>query len=912
MPSALENLIKILKLERDQGYKNTAVIGGLAAYSANWSEKAHKQARRPEHHLLVDEVETLLKNYEQVDSKTERHSTVSYMMDRIMGRVPPPPEYQEKLEKGEYDLPSDSEESPKQEEKERKPPPRNEKPAASREKSQNRNQDKKGSQRDQSRSKQKSNRDDEADDPYDPYAGDSAQDDYDSPSGDSHHQGGHGTSREMVSDIPAPPRLTRVPRLPRPQMDGAEAADILRGLKADVATVKGVGPRMASSMEKLGIETINDLLFFLPRRYDDYTKLTYISKLQPETVTTIIGTVIHTEIRIGRNNRKDFYLEIDDGSGVLGVMFFGQHFLVRSIRKGKQLVVSGKISYFTNRFQMTNPEWEELDSENLHTVGIVPVYPLTEGLRARALRRLMKKTVDYWAERIPDYVPESTLDRAELGDLGWALKNLHFPESQDHLHHARRRYAFDQLILLQLAVMANRREWQSQPAQAIPVDDGFLEAFIEAVFPYPLTSVQRRSIEDVRRDIATTTPMNRLLQGDVGSGKTAVAVTALAMAFQQGKQSAIMAPTSILAEQHYRGISESIKQIPGDRKPVVGLLTGSLTSTERDAIYNGLADGSIDIIIGTHALIQEGVEFNDLALVVIDEQHRFGVEQRGRLRGKGTNPHLLVMTATPIPRTLALTLYADLDLSIMDEMPPGRTPVQTRIVEPIARERVYSFVESQVKEGRQAFIVYPLVEASDKIEAQSAVEAYERLSKVFFRYRVGLLHGRMKSAEKDDIMAAFANHEFDVLVTTSVAEVGVNIPNASVIVIEGANRFGLAQLHQFRGRVGRGEHVSYCLLIPDTQTAESEERLKAMEQTTDGFKLAEIDWKLRGAGDLIGTRQSGSSLLQIAEAATPDLVMLAQQEARTIFEEDPYLGQSEHHLLAQRVDMLFNESSDVS
>ncbi|MEQ8671666.1 MAG: ATP-dependent DNA helicase RecG [Aggregatilineales bacterium] len=911
MPSALENLIKILKLERDQGYKNTAVIGGLAAYSANWSEKAHKQARRPEHHLLVDEVETLLGSYENVESKTERHTSVTYMMDRIMGRVPPPPEYQEKLDKGAYDIPTTTDDAKQPEEEKRKPPTRDEKSGSQREKSSSRNQDQRSSQQDQSKSRRKP----KGGDSNASYDGDSShQGDYDSPDNDYAYSGqkGQSGSREMVSDIPAPPRLTRVPRKSRPQMDSAEATDILRGLNADVSTVKGIGPRMASSLEKLAIETINDLLFFLPRRYDDYTQLTYISKLQPETVTTVIGTVTNTEIRIARNNRKDFYLELDDGSGVLGIMFFGQHFLVKSIRKGKQLVVSGKVSYFGNRMQMSNPEWEELDSENLHTVGIVPVYPLTEGLRARALRRLMKKTVDYWAERIPDYVPEATLDRAELGDLGWALKNLHFPEGMDHLHHARRRYAFDQLLLLQLAVMANRREWQSQPAQAIPVDDGFLESFIDAVFPYPLTSVQRRSIEDVRRDIATTTPMNRLLQGDVGSGKTAVAVTALAMAFQQGKQSAIMAPTSILAEQHYRGISETIRNMPGDRKPVVGLLTGSLTSTERDAIYSGLADGSIDIIIGTHALIQEGVEFKDLALVVIDEQHRFGVEQRGRLRGKGTNPHLLVMTATPIPRTLALTLYADLDLSVMDEMPPGRIPVQTRVIEPIARERVFSFVEAQVKEGRQAFIVYPLVEASDKIEAQSAVEAFERLSKVFFRYRVGLLHGRMKPTEKDDIMAAFANHEFDIMVTTSVAEVGVNIPNASVIVIEGANRFGLAQLHQFRGRVGRGEHKSYCLLIPDTVTVESEERLKAMEETTDGFKLAEIDWKLRGPGDLVGTRQSGRTVLQIAEAATPDLVALAQQEARTIFEEDPYLGQSEHLLLAQRVDMLFNENADVS
>jgi ATP-dependent DNA helicase RecG len=325
-----------------------------------------------------------------------------------------------------------------------------------------------------------------------------------------------------------------------------------------------------------------------------------------------------------------------------------------------------------------------------------------------------------------------------------------------------------------------------------------------------------------------------------------------------------------------------------------------------------LTDGSIDVVIGTHALIQEGVEFKDLAVAVIDEQHRFGVEQRGALRGKGSNPHLLVMTATPIPRTLALTLYADLDLTIIDEKPPGRQPVGTRIIQPIARERIYNFVEAQLEQGRQAFIVHPLVEASDTIEAASATEAFERLSEVFFRYRVCLLHGRMKPAEKEAIMAAFAEGDYDVMVTTSVAEVGVDVANASVMVIEGANRFGLAQLHQFRGRVGRGEHKSFCLLIPDNDTPEAMQRLAAMEETTDGFKLAEIDWKLRGAGDLIGTRQSGGNTLQLAAEITPDLVELAQREARTIYAEDPTLSLLQHRLLAERVQMLYNADSDVS
>ncbi|MBZ0297768.1 MAG: ATP-dependent DNA helicase RecG, partial [Anaerolineae bacterium] len=518
----------------------------------------------------------------------------------------------------------------------------------------------------------------------------------------------------------------------------------------------------------------------------------------------------------------------------------------------------------------------------------------------------------YWAGRLPDYIPEPTIDRAELADLGWALKNIHFPEGWDHLDHARRRLVFDELLLLQLAILENRRDWQAVPADAQEVPDNFIDDFLSAVFPYELTGAQRRSIEDARRDMTKTVPMNRLLQGDVGSGKTAVATTVISIAIANGKQAALMAPTSILAEQHYRNVSDMLSRMPGEKQARVALLTGALSAAEREVVYAGMADGSIDVVIGTHALIQERAEFNDLGLAIIDEQHRFGVEQRGALRGKGRNPHLLVMTATPIPRTLALTLYADLDLSVIDEMPPGRIPIQTRVVEPVARERIFSFVESQLEEGRQAFIVHPLVEQSEKIDARSATEAFEELSQIFYQFKVGLLHGRMKAAEKDDIMAAFGNHEFDVLVTTSVAEVGVDVPNASVIVIEGANRFGLAQLHQFRGRVGRGQHASYCLLIPDNNSAEAQERLHAMETNLDGFKLAEIDWKLRGPGDLLGTRQSGAWLSRLAEFVTPDLVALAQREARTIYEEDPYLQQPQHNLLAQRVQIMQDERSDVS
>ncbi len=878
MPSALESLVKILKLERDKGYDNSAVIGGLKAYAQNWRGKAHQQARIPEHHILVDELVDLLANYETVNDLEQRHNTVSYMLDRITGRVQPPEKYTARLDQYQ----------------DTKPPSRKDR----RQKHEDRRQKRDKVREKRSRSKQPEQ------DTYTP---------------------------EL--DIPPQPRLARPPRHPRRRVDAQEARDILNGLEAPVERMKGVGPRLAKSLQKLGLNTINDLLFYLPRRYDDYSQLLYVAQLKPGMTATVIGVVSEQTVRPGRNNRKDLYIELDDGSAILPVTFFGQHYLSKAIRKGKQIVINGKVTVFRGRIQMSNPEWEELDRDNLRAVGIVPVYGLTDGLSARRMRSLMRETVTYWTERIVDYVPEVVLERTELADLGWALQHLHFPAGQDHLGHARRRYVFDQLLLLQLAILANRREWQSVPGVPLNADDDFIDGFLSAVYPYPLTGAQRRAVNDIRADIAKDIPMNRLLQGDVGSGKTAVAVTAMAMAYANGKQAALMAPTGILAEQHYRGISNTLQSYPGDDKPVIALLTGALTASERETIYAGLADGSIDMVIGTHALIQEGVEFSDLALAIIDEQHRFGVEQRGLLRGKGHNPHLLIMTATPIPRTMALTIYADLDLSIMDEMPPGRTPVDTRIVLPSERERIYRFIESEISKGRQVFIVHPLVEASEKIEAQSAVEAFDRLSKVFHRQRVCLLHGKMKPTEKDDIMAAFAEHEYDIMVTTSVAEVGVDVPNASVIVIEGANRFGLAQLHQFRGRVGRGGYQSFCLLIPDDITSEtaaqlskiqsmddvlnpayglSVRRLRAMELTTDGFKLADVDWRLRGAGDLIGTRQSGRSQIQIAEIMTPDLVSMAQQEARTLYTEDPYLEQDEHALLNHRVAMLYDEDSDLS
>ncbi len=875
MPSALETLVKILKLEREQGCKNKAVIGGLSAYSEKWLQDAHKQARLPQHHILVDELADLMRAYDDIANLTERAKTISYMLDRITNRQPAPPEYQERLHLYEQSDVST-------------PPQKSE------------------------RAEDKALPENRASDSYQSDAPPVAKKKEAQRTRKSTKSSSSGRTFTPQQDLPPEPRLARPPRKPRPALDPDEAAARLQALEQPVSVVKGIGPRIAEQFAKLGIHSINDALLYLPRRYDDYTRLNYISKLQPNTVQTVIGKVTHTEVRIGRGGRKDFFMLVDDDTGILQVIFFGQHYLIRTIKKGLHVVLSGKISIYGHRLQMTNPEWEYLDTENLHTVGIVPVYPLTEGVKARSFRRNMKRIVDTWADKMPDYVPEATLERVDLADISWTIRNLHFPEGHDHLEHARRRFVFDQLLLLQLGVLANRHEWQSVPGIPLDISDDFLEMFVQSAFPYELTNAQWRAIREIRQDMAAERPMNRLLQGDVGAGKTAVAIVALALTFAAGKQGAMMAPTSILAEQHYRNVQKAFEQVPLEHKPVIALLTGALTKGERESIYRGLADGSIDIVIGTHALIQDGVEFNELALAIIDEQHKFGVEQRRALRGKGVNPHLLVMTATPIPRTLALTFYADLDLSILDEKPPGRQKVQTHYVYSVARERVYEFVQKQVNEGRQAFIVNPLVEASETINAMSAEEAYQRAKDVFFRHKVCLLHGRMSPEEKDEVMTAFAKGEYDIMVTTTVAEVGVDVPNATVMVIENANRFGLAQLHQLRGRVGRGEYESYCILITDDKSPEAITRLEAMQATDDGFKLAEIDWKQRGAGEIVGTRQSGGGGLLLGEYVTPELAQLAQQEARTIFEEDPTLSLPEHRLLAERVRQIYHPQTDIS
>jgi ATP-dependent DNA helicase RecG len=589
-----------------------------------------------------------------------------------------------------------------------------------------------------------------------------------------------------------------------------------------------------------------------------------------------------------------------DGTGSIEASWFNQPYLEKSFRIGTEIVLSGKIDEYLGRLVLNAPEWEFLHRELLHTGRLVPVYPLTEGIGGRWLRRLAKSTLDRYVPRIVDPLPPSVRESAGLMDLNRAMRQIHFPDSVEILERARHRLCFDELFLLQLGVLRHRHTWRAQRGRALEIPQEKIDGFIEGL-PFKLTGAQQRAIQGILEDLKQPVPMSRLLQGDVGSGKTVVAAAAMLATVHNGLQTAIMAPTSILAEQHYRTLSDLLGQYDGIQS---ALLVGSLPTSEKRRVQEGIAEGRIQVIVGTHALIQGRVDFARLGFIVVDEQHRFGVAQRSSLRAKGgdVQPHLLAMSATPIPRTLALTLYGDLDISVLDEMPPHRKHVITAVRDKSSRERIYSFINAQVAQGRQVFVICPLVQESDKIDAKAAVAEHERLQKrIFPNLKLGLLHGRMSAEDKERVMADFIAGQYDILVSTAVVEVGIDIPNASVILIEGADRFGLAQLHQFRGRVGRGEHKSYCILISDDPSEQGLERLRIMEEVSDGFVLAEKDLELRGPGDFLGVRQHGLPELRVAKLSDTAILERARKEALTFFAEDPDFAKPEHQALASSV-----------
>ncbi|MBV9120155.1 MAG: ATP-dependent DNA helicase RecG, partial [Chloroflexi bacterium] len=624
------------------------------------------------------------------------------------------------------------------------------------------------------------------------------------------------------------------------------------------------------------------------------SSFTRIHDVESGQDATVMGTIWDVRNDRRRGSMVTTTATVGDESGSLTATWFNQPYLARTLRSGAQVVLSGKIELFRGRPQFRAPDWELVTEDDLlHTGRIVPVYKLTEGLRPKQMRTLMKRAVDSFAPALADFLPEGTRREANLMALPEAVAEYHFPESWPALQQAHRRLAFDEHFMIQLSASQRRRSWQSgQAGIELRPPAGWLAEACSRL-PFELTQAQRKVLDDLISDMAGGHPMNRLVQGDVGSGKTVVAALAMDLAVRAGYQAMLMAPTEILAEQHYRSLVRLFDQLHDGafQSPRVALLTGMVKGRARKDVLDGLKGGAIDVAVGTQALIQEGVEVARLGLAVVDEQHRFGVEQRGLLRQKGFNPHLLVMTATPIPRTLGLTIYGDLDISTIDEMPPGRQPIKTKWFGPEERRKAYDFMRGQVSQGRQAFVICPLIEASEKMEVRAATAEYERLSRLVFPdFKLGLLHGRLKPKEKEDVMQAFSRNELEVLVSTSVVEVGIDVPNATVMAIEGAERFGLAQLHQFRGRVGRGQHQSYCMLLSDSPAQELNPRLRAIEETANGFKLAEIDLELRGPGELLGTRQSGLLELKVARLTDVDLIEETRRLAGRLLDADPELA----------------------
>jgi len=756
---------------------------------------------------------------------------------------------------------------------------------------------------------------------------------------------GDETDNQLEDDFYEPVEEPPSPQPPVRQSIGEYAGEPA-ALAAPVTVLQGVGPRLGATLGRLSISTLGDMLYYFPRRYDDYSKLTPINRLRYGEEVTVIGTVKSISTRPLRSGRMQMVEAIvTDGTAALRVYWFNQVWIAKRLRNGMPISLSGKIDQYLGRMVLNNPEWEPLDQQQLNTNRIVPVYSLTSNITQRWLRKMMNQVVGYWAPRVRDPLPITLRREAKLLDLPIALYQVHFPASMDDLKAARKRLAFDEIFLLQLGVLGQKNAWQSRPARSYDVEDNWVSQQLRRL-PFPLTNAQVRAMTDIRSDLASGRPMNRLLQGDVGSGKTVIAALAAGIILQAGAQAALMAPTSILAEQHYKNLvdllcadrnqtpsepiepieenltEETDRQLAGDppiqsdvppappllQPEQIRLLVGATSEAEKRSIRDGLVDGSIRLLIGTHALIEEPVVFQDLQLAIVDEQHRFGVQQRAALRAKGETLHLLVMTATPIPRSLALTVYGDLDLSIMDEMPPGRQPVGTYVISPRERERAYHLIRSQVQKGQQAFIIYPLVEESQSSETKAAVDEHARLqAEVFPDLKLGLLHGRMRPEEKDEVMHSFRSRETDILVSTSVIEVGVDVPNATVMLIEGANRFGLAQLHQFRGRVGRGSEKSYCLLIPDTADAIENQRLQVMAETNDGFILAERDLEQRGPGEFLGTRQSGYSGLRLASLTDIHLIDEARRYAQALFASDPELAKPEHQALSSALADFWSE-----
>ena len=684
----------------------------------------------------------------------------------------------------------------------------------------------------------------------------------------------------------------------------------MNNLNKDIQYVKGIGPKKASKLNKLGIFTINDLIYYFPRQYEDRNKLKKICQLEDKEKATIRAIISNIETSTPRKGLSITKLSVRDETGFAKLVFFNQDYIVKSFKSGDTILVFGKVKKDFNGVELSSCEVEQMSNNPKSTCGIMPIYPLTYGLTNKELMGIIKIIFTNEQIVVKEYLPKRIIEKYKLCSIDYAIKNLHNPTNKESLKIALYRMVFEEFLILQLGLFLFKNGVVEKDGINFNRHDN-LKAILDSL-PFKLTNAQNRAFNEILDDMASNKVMNRLVQGDVGSGKTVVALLSLANCVLNGYQGALMAPTEILAEQHYISLNETLSQFGMN----IGLLVGSLTKKQKENILEKVKNKEIDILIGTHALIEDKVEFNNLGIVITDEQHRFGVRQRNKLSEKGYNPDILVMTATPIPRTLALILYGDLDISIIDELPPGRQPIETIAVYKDKRDKAYnSLVREEVEKGRQVYIVCPLVEESEAIEAKSAVELVEELrSEYFSDLRLGLLHGKMKPSEKDEIMKSFKNRELDILVSTTVIEVGVNVPNATLMIIENAERFGLAQLHQLRGRVGRGKHKSYCILIYSSKSEVCSQRMGIMEETTDGFKISEKDLEIRGPGEFFGTRQHGLPELRVANIFKHmKILKLAQQEARYIISEDLKLQNYENKKLKEEVLKKFeNRLEEIS
>ena len=678
-------------------------------------------------------------------------------------------------------------------------------------------------------------------------------------------------------------------------------------LKTSVQYLKGVGPKRYKLLNRLGIETIEDLIYFLPKSYEDRRELKKIMSLKDGEKTSV-KVIIENDPYVYKPKRNISITRVlvKDDTGMAQLIWFNQDYIVKSLKKGEIIKVNGKVKKSGKIIEIHNPVYVKEGEESDKIGQILPIYSLTEKLKNNDLIKIMDTALYEYLEYVDDKLPEYIIEKFNLPNLQDSLRNIHFPKDRSHYIKSRKRLAFEELFTLQLGLLLIKNKYNIKKDYIEYPQTLELESFIQDL-PFELTNAQTKVFKEICNDMESPKQMNRLVQGDVGSGKTIIAVLAMYKAFKGGYQSVMMAPTEILATQHYESISSVFKGYGIKCE----LLISSISKKKKKEIIERVKNGETHILIGTHALIEDYVEFKSLGLAVTDEQHRFGVRQRAKLSSKGESPDILVMTATPIPRTLALILYGDLDISIIDELPPGRKQIKTYVRNNSSKYKIYDFIKTQIKEGRQAYVVCPLVEESETLNIKSATELYDELKENEFKdFNIELLHGKMKSSDKDEIMMRFKNGDVDILISTTVIEVGVNVPNASIMMIENAERFGLAQLHQLRGRIGRGEYQSYCILINDSNSKVARQRMDIMEKTNDGFIISEKDLEIRGPGEFFGTRQHGLPELKVAKLPSDiKILKVAQETCFEILKIDPNLEQKEHEGIKQKIKEMFDREN---